>query len=76
MSMKQGSQLNRLLGDKNTTTISVNGKTLVALIDSGSEVSTISKSLISDCELQSLNDTLILHGAGDNIVKYLGVIRT
>ena len=69
----EDSQLSNLLGDKNVTNVMVNSKACLALIDSGSEVSTIARSYVSDNDIQELDTQLMVHAAGGHIVTYLGV---
>ena len=69
----KGSQLSNLLGDKNVTNVMVNGKACLAIIDSGSEVSTIARSYVPDNDIQELDTQLTVHAAGGHVVTYLGV---
>ena len=62
-----------MLGSKNVTNVRVNGNSCFALIDSGSEVSTIARSYVPDGDIQSLDIPLTVRAAGDHVVSYLGV---
>ena len=61
-----------LIGEANETEIMLNGTTLKALIDSGSQISTISKSVakLLGLKVKSLKNLLDIEGTGEIKVKY------
>ena len=72
------SQINRLFGNTTTTPVSVNGKQVAALLDTGSNVSTIGKSYYelnlqnSSTPLIPLDDLLNIEVATGDRLPYLG----
>jgi len=66
-------KLSNLLGNKNITNVRVNNDSYFVLIDSGSDVSTITRSYIPDGNMQSLDIPHTVRAAGDLVVGYLRV---
>jgi len=71
------SPLKRILGENSESTIQLNGNLLIALLDTGSNVSTISQrkfnDLFPDTEIQSLDKfKLDIEGAGGHQLPYCG----
>ena len=64
----------RLIGEANETEIMLNGTTLKALIDSGSQISTILESVakLLGLKVKSLKNMLDIEGTGGIKVKYSG----
>ena len=67
----------RLIGEANETHIILNGTTLKALVDSGSLISTISKSVVKllGLKVKSLQNILDIEGTGGIKVKYQGYVE-
>ena len=62
----------RLIGEANETEVILNGATLKALLDSGSQISTISESVakLLGLKVKSLKNILDIEGTGGIRVKY------
>ena len=72
--------LKRLLGNPNTTTILIEAVPCLALIDTGSQVTTVSRDfynqhLSSLVPLQPLTEILTVTGAGGNVLPYDGYVQ-
>ena len=66
-----------LIGEANETDVILNGTTLKALVDSGSQISTISKSVakLLGLKVKSLQNILDIEGTGGIKVKYQGYVE-
>lgn len=68
-----------LIGSKSTANVNVNGIQCNALLDTGSQVTTVSQSFydshLSDCQLHPVSDMLEVEGANGQAVPYLGYIQ-
>ena len=67
----------RLIGEANETEVILNGTTLKALVDSGSQISTISKSMakLLGFKIKSLKNILDIEGTGGIKVQYQGYVE-
>ena len=67
----------RLIGEANETDVILNGTALKALVDSGSQISTISKSMakLQGLRIKSLKNILDIEGTGGIKVKYQGYVE-
>ena len=68
-----------LIGQANECSVSVDGVTTKALLDTGSMISSISESFWRNnlnSELHPLSELLTIHGAGGHNLPYLGYIET
>ena len=65
------------MGESNEVGIVIEGKSSLALLDTGSMVSTVSQSLVSELNLniQPLNQLLRVENAGGHQLQYLGFIE-
>ena len=70
---KRSNSVPSLIGHKNVTTVVVNGVQCPALIDTGAEVTTVSKRLVYDHNIQDLDVALSVHGASGSVLPYIGV---
>ena len=72
------SVMNRIVGEANEEMATVNGVPCKSLIDTGSQVTTISESFhkkhLSDVPIKPLSDFLTIEGAGGQDVPFLGYI--
>ena len=61
--------MERLVGNSNEVDIELEGKSVTALLDTGSMISTISASMATNAELQChrLDNLLQVEGEGDNL---------
>ena len=70
----------QLVGDSPEITVSLSSNKCMALLDTGSQVTTLSKSFFSkhfqDCELQSCRSVLRIEGAGGDTIPYHGFFIT
>jgi transposase InsO family protein len=68
-----------LIGIENVTVVRVNGYQCRALIDTGSNITTISNALMKDhlpnVPIRQLDDLLTVHAAGGGLVNYLGYVE-
>nr|XP_055059066.1 uncharacterized protein LOC129442817 [Misgurnus anguillicaudatus]XP_055059067.1 uncharacterized protein LOC129442817 [Misgurnus anguillicaudatus] len=68
-----------IIGPKCTAEIIIEGKPCISLLDSGSQVTTVSKSFydtyLSSCPILSLENLIEVEGAGGQTVPYLGYIE-
>ena len=66
-----------LIGEANETKVTLNGTTLKALVDSGSQISTISESVakLLGLKVKSLKNILDIEGTGGIKVKYKGYVE-
>ena len=66
-----------LIGEANETDVILNGTTLKALVDSGSQISTISESVakLLGLKIKSLKNILGIEGTGAIKVKYRGYVE-
>ena len=62
-----------LIGHKYVTTVVVNDVQCQALIDTGAEVTTVSKRLVNYHNIQDLDVALSVHGASGSVLPYIGV---
>jgi transposase InsO family protein len=71
--------MKRMVGESNEAYISLNGKGGMALIDTGSSVSSISQSFydaeFSDVPLKSLQEIIMIEGASGHYVPYSGYVE-
>ncbi|KAJ8031683.1 hypothetical protein HOLleu_24949 [Holothuria leucospilota] len=71
--------MERIVGIANESNALVNGKYCVCLVDTGSQVTTISKSFhdlhLSNIPIRPLQDLLHIEGAGGQVVPYLGFME-
>ena len=67
----------RLIGETNETEVTLNGTTLTALVDSGSQISTILESVakLLGLKVKSLKNILDIEGTGGIKVKYKGYVE-
>ena len=67
----------RLIGESNETEVILNGTTLKARVDSGSQISTISKSMakLLGWKIKSLKNILDIEGTGGIKVQYQGYVE-
>ena len=67
----------RLIGEANETEVTLNGTTLRALVDSGSQISTISEGVakLLGLRVKSLKNILDIEGTGGIKVKYKGYVE-
>ena len=73
--------IQKMIGGVNTTKITLNGENIEALIDSGSQVSTITEKLYNNLkrkpDLHQMEDfQLQLRSANGGIIPYTGYIHT
>jgi hypothetical protein len=73
----QRPDLGRLVGKSNECTIYIENKEVKTLLDSGSQVSTISESLVKTLNLECipLNHLLTIEVPGDQLLSYLGYVE-
>ena len=68
-----------LIGDETVTSIRVEGVRCPALLDTGSNVTTISRGFVDrhlpGAEVKQLNDLLTIHAAGGGLVEYEGYLE-
>ena len=66
-----------LIGEANETEVTLNGTTLRALVDSGSQISTISEGVakLLGLKVKSLKNILDIEGTGGIKVKYKGYVE-
>ena len=67
------STLSKLLGRPNITSVKVNDKLCMALIDSGAEVSTVPESMVPVSDIQVLDVDLTVNAAGNHKLPYVGI---
>ena len=71
--------LGRMVGPSNVTEVEIGGVLGKALLDTGSQVTTVSESFVkgklADFHVHSLDHILKVEGAGGNVIPYLGYIE-
>ena len=73
------SVLDKLVGDRNVTSIVFGGRSCRALLDTGSQVTTVTEDFVQsslpDVPIRPVEDFLMIHGAGRQTLPYLGYIE-
>lgn len=69
----------RLIGTKSTGQVTIKGKVCSCLLDTGSQVTTVTKSYydqyLSEQQIEPLHDLLEVEGANGQLVPYLGYVE-
>ena len=77
--MHKASTLNRLVGEPNETEIKIDGISCLSLVDTGSQVTTLSESFLKNnlpkIPIHPVNELLEIEGAGGQKIPFIGYIE-